>query len=269
MNYWLKNKEYKLCENSFVYFCEKYIRLYWHLELDDSKSSIKSASGIVAKNGFIPFKLYDYQIRFIEQLENNHGLIGKKFRQAGFSNLMVAYHLWLCMFKEHESCMQLFQFDRMALHASYIFKYFVEQLPDWLKPDFEINNDHQKKFKNGSVLYFLTPLDACGKSISNLYLDELAYWKNPLPHWKALYPTIKKGGKVVILSTPNGKNNLFHDFYSIAEQAEQGQHNCSFKPYSCSHEEHPLFQLPDWSFKMRALLGDKSFRTEVLCEFLD
>lgn len=255
MNYWLKNKEYKLCKNSFVYFCETYLKLGSYYDKNDTK----------IKKGKLPFKLYDYQIRFIEQLESNNHLIGKKFRQAGFSSLMVAYHLWLCMFKEHESCMQLFNRDSEALSASLNFQNFVEHLPDWLKPDFEINNDHQKKFNNGSFLYFFTPLSACGKSINNLYFDELAYWDNPLPHWKALYPTIKKGGKVVMLSTPNGKNNLFHDFYSIAEQGN----NCSFKPYSCSYEEHPIFKSSSLVAKMRRIYGDEVFRQEFLCEFSD
>lgn len=46
---------------------------------------------------------------------------------------------------------------------------------------------------------------------ANVLLDEFAFHKDSSAIWKALYPCITRGYRIIVISTPNGKNNKFHE----------------------------------------------------------
>lgn len=71
------------------------------------------------------------------------------------------------------------------------------------------------RIPNGSALYGLpaNPDTARGWS-ANVLLDEFAFHKDSRAIWTALYPTITRGYKLRVLSTPNGKNNKFYELES-------------------------------------------------------
>jgi phage FluMu gp28-like protein len=47
----------------------------------------------------------------------------------------------------------------------------------------------------------------------NVILDEFAFHQNTRDIWTALYPTITRGYRIVVASTPNGKLNKFYDLW--------------------------------------------------------
>lgn len=71
------------------------------------------------------------------------------------------------------------------------------------------------RFPNGSAIYGLpaNPDTARGWS-ANVLLDEFAFHADSRAIWTALYPTITRGYKLQVLSTPNGKNNKFFELES-------------------------------------------------------
>lgn len=71
------------------------------------------------------------------------------------------------------------------------------------------------RFPNGSAIYGLpaNPDTARGWS-ANVMLDEFAFHQDSRSIWTALYPTITRGYKLQVLSTPNGKNNKFFELES-------------------------------------------------------
>ena len=48
----------------------------------------------------------------------------------------------------------------------------------------------------------------------NVYLDEFAFHTDSREIWRAMYPSITRGYKVRITSTPNGKQNMFYELAS-------------------------------------------------------
>jgi len=48
----------------------------------------------------------------------------------------------------------------------------------------------------------------------NVFLDEFAFHKDAREIWKAMYPTVTRGYKVRITSTPNGKQNMFYELWA-------------------------------------------------------
>lgn len=71
------------------------------------------------------------------------------------------------------------------------------------------------RFPNGSSISGLpaNPDTARGWS-ANVLLDEFAFHKDSRAIWTALYPTITRGYRLDVLSTPNGKNNKFYELES-------------------------------------------------------
>lgn len=70
-------------------------------------------------------------------------------------------------------------------------------------------------FPNGSRIVGLpaNPATARGHS-ANILLDEFAFHKDSRSIWKALFPTVTRGYKIRIISTPQGKKNKFYELWT-------------------------------------------------------
>ncbi|MHC1760407.1 MAG: terminase family protein [Negativicutes bacterium] len=55
----------------------------------------------------------------------------------------------------------------------------------------------------------------------NVVLDEFAFHRDSRKIWTALYPTITRGYKIRIISTPNGKSGKFYELWSARQPLEQ------------------------------------------------
>lgn len=76
-------------------------------------------------------------------------------------------------------------------------------------------------FPSGSRITALpaNPDTARGYS-ANVFLDEFAFHKDSREIWKALFPVVSKAGlRLRITSTPNGKNNKFHELWTAKDAA--------------------------------------------------
>jgi len=55
---------------------------------------------------------------------------------------------------------------------------------------------------------------------ANVFLDEFAFHKDSHAIWRALFPVTRKGWRLVVTSTPNGKGNKFYELMTDAKLAE-------------------------------------------------
>jgi phage FluMu gp28-like protein len=70
-------------------------------------------------------------------------------------------------------------------------------------------------FPSGSRIISLPANPATVRGFSgNVYLDEFAFHTDSREIWRAMYPTVTRGYKVRITSTPNGKQNMFFELAS-------------------------------------------------------
>lgn len=119
-------------------------------------------------------------------------------------------------------------------------------------------------FANGSRILAVPANPATVRGFSaNLYLDEMAFWRQSEEIWKAVVPIATRGGfKVRITSTANGQSGVFHRIWaggdalwsrhqvSVLQAVEQG--------------------LPLDVEQLRSAIGDEdAWRQEYLCEFVD
>ena len=238
--------EFIKCAESFSYFCHKYVKIAH------------------PKKGLLPFILFKYQKRCIEEYEKKRFNILSKFRQGGLTTVTVLWCMWRCMFKLDETIMVLSKSDREAIAAGEIVKRALLELPSWLRPEMDKNNDHQKLFnETGCKLFFYTPEAARGRSITYLVLDEAAFIPQMEKHWKAMFPTISTGGHCICISTVNGVGNWYYDIFQGAKKNEN-----DFQVIELDYWEHPEYNDPAWVKATRAQLGEKGWQQEVMRDFL-
>lgn len=241
-----QQQEFLKCAASFTYFCHKYVKIAH------------------PKRGLLPFILYKYQKRVVKEYENHRFNILSKFRQGGLSTVTVLWCMWRCMFKLDETIMVLSKSDREAIAAGEIVKRALIELPNWMRPEMDKNNDHQKLFtETGCKLFFYTPEAARGRSITYLVLDEAAFIPQMEKHWKAMFPTISTGGHCITISTVNGVGNWYYDIFQGAKKNEN-----DFNVIELDYWEHPEYNDPDWIKATRAQLGEKGWMQEVMRNFL-
>lgn len=241
-----QRKELMKCALSFPYFCHKYVKIAH------------------PKRGLLPFVLYNYQRRCVQEYEQHRFNILSKFRQGGLTTVTVLWCMWRCMFKLDETIMVLSKSDREAIAAGEIVKRGLIELPSWMRPEMDKNNDHQKLFtETGCKLFFYTPEAARGRSITYLVLDEAAFIPQMDKHWKAMFPTISTGGHCICISTVNGVGNWYYDIFQGAKKKEN-----DFQVIELDYWEHPEYNDPDWVKGTRAQLGEKGWLQEVMRDFL-
>lgn len=234
------------CSNSFSYFCHKFAKVSHPLK------------------GLIPFILFDYQRRVIDDFENRRFNIVAKFRQGGLSTVAVIWALWRGIFRFNETVMLLSKADREAIAAGDIASRALRFLPDWFRPEMSTNNKHELGFADtGTSLFFYTPNAARSKAITYLILDEAAFIPQMEEHWKAMYPTIATGGSCIAISTVNGVGNWYEETYHKALEGKN-----PFNVIQLDYQEHPDYDNAKWVRDTRANLGEKGWRQEVLRDFL-
>lgn len=234
------------CANSFSYFCLKYCKINHPVF------------------GLIPFVPYTYQKRVIDCYGKHRFNILSKFRQGGLTTVSVIWALWRCLFKTGQRIMVVSKTDREAIAAGEVAKTAMEHLPEWLKPETDKCNEHEKQFKTtSSFLWFYTVEAARGRAITILIIDEGAFISDMHKHWKSLYPTLSTGGSCEVISTVNGMGNWYEETYHEAEEGKNG-----FNIIELDYWEHPLYNDPKWITDTRAVLGEKGWQQEVERSFL-
>jgi len=245
-----QNEEIVKCVNSFGYFCQKYIRI-----LHPTK-------------GLIPFILFKYQVKCIQEYEKHRFSIISKFRQGGLTTVTLIYGLWKCMFQLDQQIMALSKTDREATNIGMMVDRAVENMPSWLSPKKDGKwNDHLKQFKDtGGALQFYSPEAARGKSVTFLIIDEAAFIPDMENHWKAMWPVLSTGGSCVLISTVNGLGNWYEETYTKAKDGKN-----MFHVIDLDYWEHPDYNEknhPGWVEEQKAQLGEKGFMQEVMRSFL-
>lgn len=242
-----RQKEFIKCCNSFAYFCHKYVKILHPMR------------------GLIPFVLYKYQRKVIQDYTDHRFNIISKFRQGGLTTVTLLWGLWRSMFQLDQNIVLLSKTDRDATDIGTMVDRACENLPLWLKPKKDGKwNDHLKEFKEtGSSIKFHSPEAARGKSPTFLIIDEAAFIPDMDKHWKAMFPSISTGGSCALVSTVNGLGNWYEQTYHDAKSK-----NNMFNVIDLDFWEHPDYNNANWIKLQKSQLGEKGYLQEILREFL-
>jgi len=212
------------------------------------------------KRGKIRFALYDFQGNILSAFLIYNRIIILKNRQMGLSTLSAAYALWLMTFYDDKFVYVMATKQGVAKNIITKIRIMHQFLPSWLKRKCTEDNKLGQKYDNGSTVVAGTSAADAGRSeaVSLLILDEAAFIAGSDELWGALQPTLSTGGNVIVLSTPNGVGNWFHETFI---KAEEGKNN--FYPIVLHWTLHPEYTQV-WRDAQDIELGPRLARQECL-----
>lgn len=178
---------------------------------------------------FVPLDLFSDQIQLVDDYDNYEENIALKYRQAGVSTVTAAWASKKLVFAKKEKPEKILiianKLDTSVEFANKI-KQFTEQWPDWMGINFssEKNAARHWKLTNGcEVKAVATSNDALrGYTPTVLIFDEAAYIEAGDDFWAACMASLSTGGKVIVISTPNGYDSIY---YPIYDQSIKGMNN--------------------------------------------
>ena len=183
---------------------------------------------------YVPLELFPDQITLVEDYENFNENIALKYRQAGVSTVTAAWASKKLVFaKKNKPEKVLIIANKLdtAVEMANKVRGFTEQWPKWVGVTFSVEKNSQRHFKltNGcEVKAVATSTDALrGYTPTILVFDEAAYIEADGDFWAACMASLSTGGKVIVISTPNGYDPIY---YEIFDQAQKGMNDFKISP---------------------------------------
>ena len=220
--------------------------------------------------GKVHFHLYPYQKKVLWHFLNDRFNIVLKFRQAGITELISMYCLWLAMYHPNKNIVIISIKDKVAKKVLRKIKYMYKNLPDYLKIPIvngragEYGTAEEMLFSNGSAINSIPTTEEAGRSeaVSLLVIDEAAIvrWANQI--WAASFPTLSTGGSSIVNSTPYGVGNWYHQQW--VEAISGGN---KFNPIRLYWQMHPERDI-NWYNDMATSLGPRRTAQEIDGDFL-
>ena len=239
-------QQYIKCATDPAYFMKKYCMIQHPIQ------------------GKIPFELYDFQEKSVNEFKDNRFNIILKARQLGISTLTAGYALWLMTFHQDKNVLVIATKQEVAKNLVTKVRVMHANLPSWLKQRCVEDNKLNLRYMNGSQIKAVSsgPEAARSEALSLLILDEAAFIDKIDEIWTASQSTLTTGGSCIALSTPNGVGNWFHKTWIEAEEATG-----MFNPIKLHWTVHPD-RNEDWRKEQDTLLGPSSAAQECDCDFL-
>ena len=239
-------QEYVKCASDPVYFLRKYCFIQHPIE------------------GKIPFHLYTFQEKMLDDLVHHRFNIILKARQLGISTLTAGYSLWLMTFHSDKNILVIATKQEVAKNLVTKVRVMHANLPSWLKQKCMEDNKLSLRYKNGSQIKATASSDDAGRSeaLSLLILDEAGFIDRIEGIWAAASQTLSTGGQCIAVSTPNGVGNWFHRTWM---DAEDGLNEFNFMKLHWSlHPDRDQ----EWRDNQDVILGPSLASQECDTEFI-
>ena len=241
--------EFLKCKEDPVYFARNYIKI---VSLDE---------------GLVPFDMYPFQEKLIQNFHDNRFNICKMPRQTGKSTTCVSYLLHYAVFNDNVNIAILANKASTARDLLGRLQLAYENLPKWMQQGIISWNKGSLELENGSKISSNSTSSSAvrGGSYNVIFLDEFAFIPNHIADdfFASVYPTISSGQstKVIIVSTPRGMNH----FYRMWHDAEKGKNE--YVPTDVHWSEVPGRD-EAWKEQTIANTSEQQFKVEFECEFL-
>ena len=169
---------------------------------------------------YVPLVLFPDQEQLILDYEKYNDNITRKYRQAGVSTVTAAWISKKMQFAKPTNPEKILiianKLDTSVEMANKI-RAFLEQWPDWLNVGFSPDKISEKRFRlnNGcEVKAVATSKDALrGFTPTILVFDEAAFIEAGEDFWSASMASLSTGGKIILISTPNGYDPIYYGVY--------------------------------------------------------
>lgn len=185
------------------------------------------------QKGNVPFKLFYLQKNLIRALDEYRNNIVAKPRQAGVSTTVAAYLAVKIAVASKQSPEKIYILANTLTQAvDFLSKVreFLDMIPHWVwGEDYDHNKEKdghivgkgaakKLKFVNESFIEAraCTKNSLRGATPTYLVIDEAAFVEEGADTYAAAASATATGGKLIIISTPNGMDELYYKTYSSA-----------------------------------------------------
>ena len=175
---------------------------------------------------YVPLDLFPDQISLIEDYDNYNENIALKYRQAGVTTVTAAWASKKLAFAKKSKPEKVLiianKLDTSVEMANKI-RNFTEQWPAWIGIEFDSKKNAARHFKLNNdceVKAVATSKDALrGYTPTILIFDEAAFIEADDDFWSACMASLSTGGKVIVVSTPNGYDRIYYEIYDQSLRA--------------------------------------------------
>ncbi len=216
-----------------------------------------NATIVLPTEGRQPFAPYEYQERFLDDISPRRLIL--KSRQTGMSNVVAIEALHKAITRPDST--EVFV-SRSQEAASGLIRYCQHTLNGLRKiPKLIKENQFELSFENGSRIASLSASPNAGRGIAatDVYLDEFAFAGYAELIYESILGTLSHGGRLTVLSTPNGRANMFYRLWQGLEGGEWSRHQIHWS-------DCPRFDA-EWEQKVRASMTRQSFAQEYDLDF--
>lgn len=224
--------------------------------------------------GKVKFNLYPFQKIVIWHFLTRRFNILLKFRQAGITECIALFCLWLAQYHPNKNVQIISIKDTVAKKVLRKIKFMYKNLPAFAqvpitngKSESSYGTAREMEFANGSIISSIPTTEEAGRSeaMSLLVVDEAAIvrWANQI--WAAAFPTLSTGGNAIVNSTPYGIGNWFHAEWVKACSSANGP--TDFNPIRLTWDMHPERDI-EWYSSMSKTLGPRRTAQEIDGDFL-
>ena len=193
----------------------------------------------------VPFKLFPRQIEFLHSLVTKPNTIAIKHRQAGITTVSSAWITGQIVFARKSSPETVLCIgNKLDISQQLVEKIgnFLDQVPRWFwgsdyyspDKDSEKNTKSIYKTRNKQCIELFNGCKVYARGISAvsiLIFDEAAFIQNGISVYsQAVAATASvNDAKIIMVSTPNGKDQLYYRTYSKALKKENNYNPVEFK----------------------------------------
>lgn len=197
------------CKDDILYFAYNYC----FIQTSKGAMLIKDAGG-----------LRDFQEQILLSFKANKYNILMASRQIGKSVTSAIFILWFSLFHAEKTALIVADNFTTTKELMDKFRIALDGLPFFMKPGIKHINSGNIKFDNDSRIVgrTTTKKSGIGLTVNLLYIDEFAHIDSAKldEFYRAIFPTITADpdAKVVITSTPNGKNKFYDIWVDAIEK---------------------------------------------------
>lgn len=170
----------------------------------------------------VPFAFNNLQKDFLDNKKKFNIIL--KSRQLGFSVMVCAYAIWLCITKPNSVCIMLSMSDTSTRAIFNKLKQIYNSIPDEIKPKMIRNNRAELMLSNGSIISCSTlgrNDQGRGNTADLIHISEFAFVKSDIASKQllSLEQTLNATGSLIVETTANGLN-FFHNMYQKSKRKE-------------------------------------------------
>ena len=195
-----QTQEYAQCAADMWHFISTYVYI-----LDPEK-------------GVIKFEPWPHLKVLVDTILSNDRVVILKARQIGITWLISCISLWYCLFRVGANIQMYSKGEKESSDILAKTKFVFSRLPGWMQQPTGKYSDTSVTFPtmNSIVQSFPATEDAGrGGSATLVILDEWAFQKYARTNISSILPLVEHG-KLIGISTANGKGNLFYETYDKA-----------------------------------------------------